>query len=208
MLPEKPMSNPEPASRGEARAQAQRERILTAARSCFVEHGFHAASMASIAKTAGMSPGLIYRYFDSKNAIILAIIGQQLEDARSDIARLKPDTDLVPLFRQLFTEWQCRDLELLSPALLLEMTAEATRDTTIAQALASADRVTGSDLRAWLKEVAGSEGRAIGERELEARSFLLRCLLGGLAIRAIREPDLDPAVLTDSLELVLPRLLQ
>jgi AcrR family transcriptional regulator len=202
------MSNPEPASKGEARAQAQRERILTAARSCFVEHGFHAASMASIAKTAGMSPGLIYRYFDSKNAIILAIIGQQLEDARSDIARLKPDTDLVPLFRQLFTEWQCRDSELLSPALLLEMTAEATRDTTIAQALASADRVTGSDLRAWLKEVAGSEGRAIGERELEARSFLLRCLLGGLAIRAIREPDLDPAVLTDSLELVLPRLLQ
>jgi AcrR family transcriptional regulator len=202
------MSNPEPASKGEARAQAQRERILTAARSCFVEHGFHAASMASIAKTAGMSPGLIYRYFDSKNAIILAIIGQQLEDARSDIARLKPDTDLVPLFRQLFTEWQCRDSELLSPALLLEMTAEATRDTTIAQALASADRVTGSDLREWLKEVAGSEGRAIGERELEARSFLLRCLLGGLAIRAIREPDLDPAVLTDSLELVLPRLLQ
>ena len=30
--------------------------------------------MAAIAEVAGMSPGLIYRYFDSKNAIILAII--------------------------------------------------------------------------------------------------------------------------------------
>src|SRR3546814_5115905 len=60
------------ASKAELRTLAQRERILCAAQKCFVEHGFHAASMASIAETAEMSAGLIYRYFENKNAIILA----------------------------------------------------------------------------------------------------------------------------------------
>lgn len=207
MRPGNPMPRPEQLARAEARTQQQRERILNAARGCFVKHGFNAASMAKIAETAGMSPGLIYRYFDSKNAIILAIIEQQLQDARADIAALDPDTDLVPVFQDLFTRWQRADSELINPALLLEMTAEATRDPQIARALAAADRVTGSELSGWLKAMAQSEDRGISDRDTEARSFLLRCLLGGLAIRAVREPDLDPAVLRDALRLVFPRIL-
>ena len=42
----------ETACRSGARAAAQRTRILQAAQKCFVEHGFHAASMATIAQTA------------------------------------------------------------------------------------------------------------------------------------------------------------
>src|SRR3546814_19480203 len=59
------------ASKAELRTLAQRERILCAAQKCFVEHGFHAASMASIAETAEMSAGLLYRSFQKDNAIIL-----------------------------------------------------------------------------------------------------------------------------------------
>ena len=62
-----------------ARAAKQRERILDAAEVCFIQHGFHAASMAGIAQTADMSAGLIYRYFDSKAAIVKAIIERHLE---------------------------------------------------------------------------------------------------------------------------------
>ena len=62
-----------------SRAVRQRERILDAAEMCFIQSGFHGASMAHIATTAGMSPGLIYRYFDSKSAIVKAIIERHLE---------------------------------------------------------------------------------------------------------------------------------
>ena len=71
------------------RAQAQRDRILNAAQQCFIRHGFHAAGMAGIAQAAQMSPGLIYRYFDNKNAIILAIIERQLAEKRANIDSLQ-----------------------------------------------------------------------------------------------------------------------
>jgi AcrR family transcriptional regulator len=201
------MSENSEATKTEARTQAQRERILAAAHTCFVKYGFHAASMATIAQTAGMSPGLIYRYFENKNAIILAIIERQLADARSDIATLRSDTDFVSLFCGLFVKWQSDHPELMSPALMLEMTAEASRDEEIGKALAASDKVTGSDFNAWLTQTARREGQEPAKEDVQARAFALRCLIGGLAIRAIREPDVDPGVLERSLRLMLPHLL-
>jgi AcrR family transcriptional regulator len=191
----------------EARTQAQRERILTAAQACFVKDGFHNASMATIADTAGMSPGLIYRYFANKNAIILEIIERQLESARADIATLRSDADLVSLVSDLFSRWRRDDPELMNPALMLDMTAESSRDPQIAKALADADRTTGAEFAAWLMQIAGTEGRRPASEDVSARAFALRCFIGGLAIRAIREPDIDPAVLEQSLKLMLPPLL-
>ena len=43
----------------QAKADRQRQRILDAAEKCFIESGFHAATMAHIATTAGISPGLM-----------------------------------------------------------------------------------------------------------------------------------------------------
>ena len=198
-----PVENP----KAEARTQAQRERILAAARTCFVKSGFHAASMSTIAETAGMSPGLIYRYFENKNAIILAIIERQLEDAREDIAYLRSDTDFVSLFGGLFDKWQDDDSGMMSPALMLEMTAEASRDPQIGKALADADEATGAEMNAWLTQMARSEGHKPSAQDVNARAFALRCLFNGLAVRAIREPNIRRAELKRSLELVLPHLL-
>jgi AcrR family transcriptional regulator len=201
------MSESSQTSRTESRTHAQRERILSAAQACFVKYGFHAASMATIAETAGMSPGLIYRYFENKNAIILAIIERQLEDARTDIATLRSDTDFVSLFSDLFAKWRSDDPDLMNPALMLEMTAEASRDPQIARALADADHVTGGDFNAWLTQTARSEGLKPAAADVSARAFALRCFIGGLALRAIREPDIARSELERSLKLVLPHLL-
>ena len=43
----------------QAKAHRQRQRILDAAEKCFIESGFHAATMAHIATTADISPGLM-----------------------------------------------------------------------------------------------------------------------------------------------------
>jgi AcrR family transcriptional regulator len=190
-----------------SRAQAQRDRILCAARQCFIESGFHAASMATIAETAGMSAGLIYRYFDSKNAIILAIIEQQLREKRADIASLKPAADLTQKIGELFESWKSGDQRVMNPALSLEMTALATRDAQIAEALRNADRVSREDFSAWMRQSALQVGLELSESELAARAFALRCVIEGLTIRAVREPDATSTVVADALALLLPHLL-
>ena len=52
----------------EAKAQ-RREAILTAAKRVFAKKGFHATTVADIAKAARISYGSIYWYFDSKEAL-------------------------------------------------------------------------------------------------------------------------------------------
>jgi AcrR family transcriptional regulator len=116
------------------RAEAQRERILCAAQKCFIEHGFHAASMANIAETAQMSAGLMYRYFENKSAIVLAIIERQLQDGRAHVARLRTSSDLAADLLDFFERWCARDPGSMNAALFLEMNAEATRDPQIAAA--------------------------------------------------------------------------
>jgi AcrR family transcriptional regulator len=190
------------------RANTQRNRILDAARCCFIRHGFHAASMAEISAAAGMSPGLIYRYFENKNAIVLAIIAGQLEEARADIATLRSGTDLVPRIAELFARWRGGDPRVMNPALFLEMCAQSSRDPQIARALDEAERIRGEDFRAWIRQSARDAGQEPGEDEVRRRALALQCFIEGLAVRAVREPALEPQVLADSLKLFIPRLLE
>lgn len=60
----------------------RREEILDAAQRCFARSGFHLTSMQEICAEARMSPGGLYRYFASKEAMIAAIA----ERDRADVA--------------------------------------------------------------------------------------------------------------------------
>lgn len=202
------MSTPgKPTAKAAARALAQRERILVAAQQCFVVHGFHAASMANIADTAGMSAGLIYRYFKGKNDIILAIIERQLEEARADVAKLHATSDLVAGIAEVFQQWQANDPGITSAALFLELTAEATRDEEIAAATHASDRVFRADLAAWFARSSIDGGLGIPQDQVETRVLILQSLIEGLAMRAISQPDLSVDEVKKALNQFLPSLL-
>ncbi|MBI2249874.1 MAG: TetR/AcrR family transcriptional regulator [Brevundimonas diminuta] len=53
-----------------AQHEGKRQEILAAAHSCFLRHGLQGASISMICKEAAMSPGHLYHYFPSKDAII------------------------------------------------------------------------------------------------------------------------------------------
>ena len=190
-----------------ARAAAQRERILAAAQKCFIDHGFHAASMATIAATAQMSAGLMYRYFPSKNAIVLAIIDRQLQETRVKIAELHASTDIVASLCRSFGQWRSCDPKIMSVALFLAMSADARRDPQIAKALRASDLLTRADLEAWLGRSPRDGGRGLGKDVVESRAILLQCAIEGLAIRALREPDLDIDRLCPALHRLFDHLL-
>lgn len=52
---------------------ARREQIIAAGLACFARSGYHAATMADVAAQAGVSKGTPYLYFDSKEALFLAL---------------------------------------------------------------------------------------------------------------------------------------
>ena len=190
-----------------ARADAQRDRILCAALKCFIEHGFHAASMASIAQTADMSAGLMYRYFANKNAIVLAIIERQLEEKRCAIRQLHSSTDIAARLVQTFEQWCARDSQKMSAALFLEMSAEATRNPQIAEALRTSDSLTRAEFQNWLSRSRSEGGLGLPDETAASRALLLQFMFEGLALRAARGPDLDRDQLRATLNDLFARLM-
>lgn len=81
----------------------RREQIIDAALRVFARKGFTRATNKDIAREAGITPGLIYYYFDSKEALFNALI-----ETRSPLSMLRtlPEEMLAlppePLMRLLF----------------------------------------------------------------------------------------------------------
>ncbi|MEO7200359.1 MAG: helix-turn-helix domain-containing protein [Dokdonella sp.] len=200
------MTDTQVPSKAETRAAAQRARILDAARKCFVEHGFHAASMANIADTAGMSAGLIYRYFASKNAIILGIVEAQLDVLR-DTTRFNRMEDLADEFTTQYQTACTGEDHGMSAALLLEMSAEATRDAQIGDALSRFDATLRAAMSEWLQRSKDDGGHGLSADVAAQRALILQCLYEGLKVRATREPDINRDFLHTALDDVLGKLL-
>ena len=55
---------------------ARRQQIVDAARRRFASHGFARTSIADIVTESGLSTGAIYRYFESKDDIVVAVCDQ------------------------------------------------------------------------------------------------------------------------------------
>lgn len=62
--------------------EERRRQILRAAMTCFARRGFHLTTMNDISAEAQISVGLIYRYFESKDAVIAVMAAEHLEDLR------------------------------------------------------------------------------------------------------------------------------
>ena len=85
--------------RREERVRRRQAQILDAARACVRADGFHAASMSRICAEASMSVGHVYKYFATKEAIMIALVERDFEDFMSHVTRLrsvgKPDVEVV-----------------------------------------------------------------------------------------------------------------
>lgn len=64
----------------------RRDEIVAAAKEVFARKGFHATTIADIAKQAGLAYGLIYWYFESKDALFHALMAVEEEALRTHLA--------------------------------------------------------------------------------------------------------------------------
>ena len=65
---------PEKTPKFRRRAEARPDEVLDAALALFLERGFAATKVEDVAKRAGVSKGLVYLYFPSKEALVEGIV--------------------------------------------------------------------------------------------------------------------------------------
>lgn len=90
--------------RGRQRIRRRAE-IIDAARILFARDGVDETTMASIAAAVGVSPPTVFNHFGSKDGVLIALIVEGTEAARSghDWAAVPPDADLHVKLTYLLT---------------------------------------------------------------------------------------------------------
>lgn len=76
----------------ETMRQVSRQKILNAALEVFAKQGYSSATIDAISKTAGISKGLMYNYFKSKEDVLKELMIGMMENLMCEFMPLKPGT--------------------------------------------------------------------------------------------------------------------
>lgn len=166
------------------RRDLKRDTILSIALEVFVEEGYGAASMSTIAARVGGSKGTLYNHFRSKAELFVAVIQNQCEVQQNQIFEFA-DPDV----RQFLTELGRRfALMLLSDEVITIhriVVAEATRFPEIGEALYEAGPKRGKlRLQAYLRQAMDDGRLKPGDPERAAEHAMELCL-GGMYRRRL-----------------------
>ncbi len=175
--------------RSAAHAEAVREKILEGARRAFIAGGFRGASVPSIAAEAGVSVGLIYRYFASKEELFLELclagMPEELRDLAELISPIEHPTERLTVaidsyFDALF--------DAIGAPLVLQAVAAAPGDERIRTTL----RRRGDDLRefsaAFIRD-AMARGELPPAADVDEIAALTTMLLDGALIAVAEQGD-------------------
>ena len=99
---------------------------------CFAKRGFHQTSMHDISEQAGISVGLIYRYFESKEAVISAMADGHKREIQEVLERARRAPSLLDSMEILFTAHCCDNAPQVEAAFVIDLFAEASRNPEVA----------------------------------------------------------------------------
>ena len=152
--------------------------------------GFHRTTMQDVAAETGMSPGNLYRYFRSKDAIVAGLAERDRQQMAAEFSGLEQSENFVEAFAELGRKHFAEEPRERA-VLCLEIWAEATRNPAFAAMTAEFEReVTGRI--AGLLERAKARG-AISERaDPKAIALVISILADGLFVRRAIAPGFDP----------------
>ncbi|HET8683853.1 MAG TPA: TetR/AcrR family transcriptional regulator, partial [Micromonosporaceae bacterium] len=162
----------------EAHLAARRQQILDAARRCFTRNGFHATSMQDVIAEAGLSVGAIYRYFRSKEELVIAIAEEVLAQVGAQLAEVTAADPPPPMEDALRLTIEFMEPQLDRDGLFqlaVQVWAESFRNQQLAEFVADAYR----RMRASLVELAWRT-RAAGDLPDDADPEAVGAVLFGL----------------------------
>jgi len=167
----------------------RRSEILDAARRCFARTGFHQTSMQQICAEAGMSPGNLYRYFPSKEAIIAGIAERDRAEVAAQLADTQFTADFFSTFAALarhhFVERTAEEVGLCA-----EIMSESRRNPTISKIMNDFDADVKDRLITMLQS-AQARGDISRDADISAAVEMLMIIADGVWWRRAVDPNFD-----------------
>lgn len=169
--------------------QARRQHILDAAERCFSRGGFHATTMQDICKEAAVSPGAVYVYFDSKEALIAGICERDRAQLAERIEKLAEAPDFLAALSAIGETYFVDD-----PAsrqrVVVEMGIEATRNPRVAEIFLGTEKYCTESFSALFERLK-SEGRIAPEIDIDTLTKVFHVIGDGLFWRRAVIPHFD-----------------
>ena len=171
-------------SAGPEQIDARRAQVLDAAAACFSRSGFHGARMADISKAAGMSAGHIYHYFESKEAIIAALVERDRNELHDVLESFRAQSDFIDAMIEGVDQGVARAARPARSAIKMELLAEAARNPKVAELLRQADCEARCGFRSSLAAALAARGNT-DTVDLDAKVVLIGAMFNGLAARGV-----------------------
>jgi AcrR family transcriptional regulator len=186
------VNQPRPERRRD-QAEWRRERLLDAALAVFVEKGADGATVKDITAAAGVTPGLLYHYFDGKDALVMAILQER---------------GFLPQLRALLAGSGGRPAEVVLPELadgFRRLLAEHADLVALFFSASRANPAVRAGLKAFVAEgqqlLAHYLASRVAEGELRSHDTLAaaQLLLSAVALGQVTGADPDPEATVDVL---------
>ena len=185
----RPMSQPQiDSSNGDRRSQ-----ILEAALVCFAKRGFHQTSMHDISGEAGISVGLIYRYFENKEAVISAMADRHKTEISEMLERAHQAPSLLESLEILFTAHCCEDAPQVVSAFVVDLYAEASRNPHVADLTRDVLETAMDGVRNLIARAPEAQNAAHGLTPNELAELIFAVARGMLMLDVLRPHEMTPA---------------
>ncbi len=167
---------------GEIRKQKKRL-IMETAMVLFAEYGFHATTMSKIAKKAGISKGLAYNYFKSKQEILDEIVRTGFDSIYShfDLNRdgILTEEEFIYFIKKVF--------QIISEnRIFWKLYISIMLQSDLAQSAQEIYSETTANILSMLNQFITSKGSKDPEGDIQA----IACLLKGASLIAITDPEI------------------
>jgi len=156
--------------------------ILDAAVVCFAKRGFHQTSMHDISAEAGISVGLIYRYFHNKEAVIAAMADRHKKQIHEILERARQAPNLRESLETLFTA-HCGETEPhVTAAFVVDLFAEASRNAGVAELVSDVCETAMNGVTELIARSPEAKGSELTAREMAELIFAVN---DGMLLRGV-----------------------
>jgi AcrR family transcriptional regulator len=181
----------------EARVEARRGQILEAASVCFSRKGFHQTTMQDISREAGLSPGALYSYFESKEDIVSASGEQALGTIASLIQEVKAEShhpmQALALLGQFIYQHMLSTEKVADAQLNLEIYSEMSRSERLRTSVRDQIRLWRQSMAELIGEAQRTQAIA-SDMDPEGVAMTAIVLLEGLWLCNVLAPgEIDPS---------------